>query len=722
MKKLIIPLLILLSTVISKGADYYFSNSGNDANKGTSLDSPWKSIDKMNELTLKPGDNLYLKAGDVFRGTIIIKHSGKKDKPIQLTSYGNGSKPIVSGAVKVRGLMPYDYNILTTRMEQKVHAVYIDDRYANIAKHPNIGFSTISTGNKTSLTDPELSGLDFDLTGAGVRIKSVDWQFETMEISKHENSTIHFKEPLIYTSNKGYGYILDNKYEFMDIDGEWYYNEASKSFYIYTDQKVVSNDRIEAGVFENGIVITENTSNISISNLEIVKYSNASVFLNNGVKNVEINHCKIKNSIVYGVNVLQGSDYITIRDCQIYDIPGRGVSFLEVSHSLIENNELKRIGLVPGYGYNGVNNGVGVCVLKEEIIYFISEQSFERIKKINGISKDDLAGIEKLKGLPYMHLTYFQDALMSELRNNEILVNNIVKIVTEELYNLNYRSTENVIRNNHVDSTGYAGIRMDGDHSLVEHNVVKNTILFNNDGGAIYSWGYNMDYTFNNTFRNNIVINAYGSDIATPENRKYGIGLYIDNRCHDILVEGNTCIGAVVGMLINDRTYNITLKNNTTYNNKYGLVLSIFAEPNSIKNVEIYDNVLCSSERGQKCLFLENRLTEELIPVKSDGNVFFSPFYTYPIVQLSFKDDARRFDEYTLNSWQQKSGNDLKSSGLVTYDYHIRLSDSFILVNESSKEKEFIINMGENLFDIHQNPVQNSIILPPLSSKIILVD
>ncbi|MDD3740141.1 MAG: T9SS type A sorting domain-containing protein [Bacteroidales bacterium] len=85
-------------TVIVSGTNYYVSNSGNDSNDGTSVDFPWSSIEKVNSFNLQPGDSVFFKSGDVWRGNLKAK-SGNSGAIIYYGSYGNGNKPIIMGSI-----------------------------------------------------------------------------------------------------------------------------------------------------------------------------------------------------------------------------------------------------------------------------------------------------------------------------------------------------------------------------------------------------------------------------------------------------------------------------------------------------------------------------------------------------------------------------------------------------------------------------------------------
>lgn len=77
---------------------YYLSKSGDDNNNG-SKQSPWRTIQKLNSIQLKPGDSILLEGGQTFYGTIIVdsNESGTNNKPVVISSYGNNNAIINAG-------------------------------------------------------------------------------------------------------------------------------------------------------------------------------------------------------------------------------------------------------------------------------------------------------------------------------------------------------------------------------------------------------------------------------------------------------------------------------------------------------------------------------------------------------------------------------------------------------------------------------------------------
>jgi hypothetical protein len=80
---------------------YVDSENGNDLNSGLGVNAAWKSLNKVNEQVFEPGQVILLKCGSVWEGQLLLKGSGSASNPIQLSSYGNGNKPIVNGNGKV---------------------------------------------------------------------------------------------------------------------------------------------------------------------------------------------------------------------------------------------------------------------------------------------------------------------------------------------------------------------------------------------------------------------------------------------------------------------------------------------------------------------------------------------------------------------------------------------------------------------------------------------
>lgn len=72
--------------------DYYISAAGNDGNAGTSPEAAWRTPARVNGLTLRPGDRVLLRGGDVLDGSLSFDagDAGSPVTPIEIASYGTG--------------------------------------------------------------------------------------------------------------------------------------------------------------------------------------------------------------------------------------------------------------------------------------------------------------------------------------------------------------------------------------------------------------------------------------------------------------------------------------------------------------------------------------------------------------------------------------------------------------------------------------------------------
>lgn len=107
----LLVLLILLS-VSANATDYYVNAlSGNDTNKGTSLEKPFKSLEKVSSLSLKPGDKVLLANGAIFKGSLELTDiEGKTMQPITIANYSNNkdanaSLPVIDAGGLRNGIL-----------------------------------------------------------------------------------------------------------------------------------------------------------------------------------------------------------------------------------------------------------------------------------------------------------------------------------------------------------------------------------------------------------------------------------------------------------------------------------------------------------------------------------------------------------------------------------------------------------------------------------------
>lgn len=81
--------------------DYYVdATGGNDGWPGTYA-QPWQTLNKINISAFNPGDNIYLKGGEVWAGqNLLVPSSGNGADPITFGPYGSGDNPLANALLE----------------------------------------------------------------------------------------------------------------------------------------------------------------------------------------------------------------------------------------------------------------------------------------------------------------------------------------------------------------------------------------------------------------------------------------------------------------------------------------------------------------------------------------------------------------------------------------------------------------------------------------------
>lgn len=97
MKNLILLItLSLFSVRLNSQTTFYLDDiAGNDINPGTSVSSPWKSIERINRVLLKTGDSVLFRRGGHWTGNLSPKGNGAKGGRIVIGAYGDGPSPLL---------------------------------------------------------------------------------------------------------------------------------------------------------------------------------------------------------------------------------------------------------------------------------------------------------------------------------------------------------------------------------------------------------------------------------------------------------------------------------------------------------------------------------------------------------------------------------------------------------------------------------------------------
>lgn len=350
MKQFLTFAIAILSVNTILATNYYLSSDGNDTNEGTSQTTPWKTINKLNETTLLPGDYVYFRAGDVFRGKITLNQGGNTSSYITLTSYGTGEKPIISGAESVTSWnLNGDY--YQASFTRPVTSFFVDNQEMILARYPNDHqYLTLDSGQKNYLKDASITSLPstyFD--NAKICIHTAQWCWEKTQISSVASDQINFNTNVQLVALNQYGYFVYGNLAHLDVVNEWQYDSTTQlmSYKSSVDPNTLN---CEASVYTNGIEIGSTASYISISQIDFEKQTNAGIaILSENNTHIITDNCIFKGQYNYGIS--DKGSYNEMSNNYLEGVEGIGIyCWGKGGNATIHHNTLKNIGQYRNYG------------------------------------------------------------------------------------------------------------------------------------------------------------------------------------------------------------------------------------------------------------------------------------------------------------------------------------------------------------------------------------
>lgn len=357
--------------------NYYVAANGNDSADG-SQGAPFKTIGKVNSLSLVAGDKVLFNSGDIFYGNLIIKNSGVSGNPIYYGAYGTGAKPIITGFT-VQTLTQVG-NLYTSNVQTNM--VLMDGVFQ---AYGSTDYFTVSSAGTNSITGT------FNVpncVGGEVVWRPKHWVLWRGTITQQTSNTITYSAfpsssgGPVYPAVKGYGFFFQNHPSLCTAAGQWACNAGKLSINLDNPNRIVKAatiaDLITASgksfvTFEgisfqganNDLVNLISCSNFTFNNCEILYGGLYGIFGNGTSPNLTVTNCEIGWILSNAIFASSGSSTWTIVDNKIHDIgfvagmggSGEGQYFVirDVKNSKVTGNKITKFGYV-GINFQGQNN------------------------------------------------------------------------------------------------------------------------------------------------------------------------------------------------------------------------------------------------------------------------------------------------------------------------------------------------------------------------------
>ncbi len=350
---------ILLTS--SNQHNYYFSSQGDDNNSG-SINSPFKSLNKLNSVlsNASEGDSFLLNKGDVFYGNINVNKNG-----ISITAYGEGDAPLLSGFTSVTnwtslGNNLYESNTISNGLSD-LNLVTVDGVPVGMGRYPNLnevnaGYFTIdSYYGVRSITDGSLNSSP-NWTGAELVIRSERWVLDRKKITNHSGHTISYSNGET-VPKLGYGYFIQNSIKTLDKNHEWYWNASTKKLTMYSSNGQPQN--VKVSTKQN--IITTAKSDLKLFNLTTEGANDISISFTSGVRNT-LQNVTVSNSGGTGIYVYNSVD-ANLQKIKVLNCLNKGIDLAYGSkHTLLKSYEIRNTHMIAGMGGSGQGQGIALNV------------------------------------------------------------------------------------------------------------------------------------------------------------------------------------------------------------------------------------------------------------------------------------------------------------------------------------------------------------------------
>ena len=278
MKEIIILTVILVVLPLDTSGTIYFvdENAGNDSYNGTTIASAFATIKACTDVLASPGDECHVRRGSYHQRKFQISNkTGTADRPIIIRGYDN-EIPTINGTILLTpkaGTSGWVLNMTTgiysAQIDKDIWQLFVGGEMMTNARWPNALWSdktvflnshwaksarSSTRGRMVDNSIPNLAASGLNATGAMAILNIGSFNTFTAIVKNHTPGQNFF------TYDDTFGdinfnprrirnqYFLEDKLEFLDVAGEWFYDNTSKTVYVKTPDGASPAGRIHGKV------------------------------------------------------------------------------------------------------------------------------------------------------------------------------------------------------------------------------------------------------------------------------------------------------------------------------------------------------------------------------------------------------------------------------------------------------------------------------------------
>lgn len=249
-------ILILLPLCVTGTIYYADGNNGDDLNDGEGISSAFASIKPCIDALTNPGDECHIRSGRYHQSEFQIsgKH-GSADQPMLIRGYQN-EIPVIDGTIPLTPEAGWELGedgIYSAQIERDIWQLFVDGEMMTNARWPDSLWSDKTIflnkfwgksakrsrrGKMIDNGEQNLAGSGLNATGAMAILNIGSFNTFTAIVKSHTTGqnffTYHDTFGKIDFKPFQNQYFLEDKLEFLNKAGEWFYNKNTKTVYVKT--------------------------------------------------------------------------------------------------------------------------------------------------------------------------------------------------------------------------------------------------------------------------------------------------------------------------------------------------------------------------------------------------------------------------------------------------------------------------------------------------------
>ena len=315
--------------------------------------------------------------------------SGTASKPVTFGAYGTGEKPKIYGSQLVTGWTLHSGNIYKATVATSVSQVFVNEIRMTAARYPNTGVFSITTVNSTTQFVSTSLNTSINYAGAKWIGRTNAWVMITKDVTTSSTNTLTLNSAPTEALNVGEGFFLTNKLDFLDAPGEWYYDSATTTLYLYTaDGSNPSGHTVRATATATGLSLS-GYDYVTVDGLDFRHY-NTGVTTTAGANNIKIKNCNFTGIDGKGIDLAYTCSNWLVENNRFEGMNHYGI-FGYTTNTVIKDNVFRDIALFENLGNTGMGQGITLESVSGKAVHIEGDDNTISYNNVQNIGYSGLA-------------------------------------------------------------------------------------------------------------------------------------------------------------------------------------------------------------------------------------------------------------------------------------------------------------------------------------------